>query len=69
MSIAVINSNTNLWVTDELTTAFFECPLCEFSRVPYVGLPYQDLNKEDAQTQFCPHCGAPIEWVSEGEEE
>ena len=48
------------WVTDELATAFFECPACNFSRVPYVGLPYPDLNQEDRQTCFCPGCGVGV---------
>lgn len=58
--IAVVDHN---WETDELATVFFECPACEFSRVPYCGLPYADLNHEEAQTRFCPGCGVRIEWV------
>jgi predicted RNA-binding Zn-ribbon protein involved in translation (DUF1610 family) len=53
--------------TDELTTEFYECPSCEFSRVPHIGGRHPDLNDEEKQTRFCPHCGIPVVWLLDKE--
>jgi len=61
MSDAIIRVENG--TTDELTTVFFECPQCGFSKVPYVGLPYPDLCSEERQTRVCPYCVTRIKWV------
>lgn len=57
--------NPDLACTDELSTEFYECPLCEFQRVPRAHDRYLDLDeytKWQRTAHYCPGCGRPVIW-------
>lgn len=53
-------------VTDELGTEFYQCPSCDFARIPrrreteYAKKIYAD---EEVTAKCCPGCGRRIDWI------
>lgn len=60
MTVAI--SLDDNWIgTDELTIEFYQCPVCEYERVP------RAIERDDDSVltaRYCPGCGEPIVWAT-----